>query len=82
MEGRWKWWEDEKEDVSSYWMTLRKRQDTGSWKRKHRIALRWELTLEEAVDVSSDRLRNEILEFSRPLYDCPQSFNYWLPPVI
>jgi hypothetical protein len=27
--------EDEGEDVSSYWMTLRKREDTGNWKRKH-----------------------------------------------
>ena len=27
------------EDVSSYWMTLRKRQDTESLKRKHQIAL-------------------------------------------
>jgi hypothetical protein len=26
---------DEGEDVSSYWMTLRKREDTGSLKRKH-----------------------------------------------
>jgi len=23
-------WEDEEEDVSSYWMTLRKRQDIGN----------------------------------------------------
>jgi len=22
-------------DVSSYWMTLKKREDTGNWKRKH-----------------------------------------------
>jgi len=26
---------DEEEDVSSYWMTLRKQGDIGSWKRKH-----------------------------------------------
>jgi hypothetical protein len=25
----YKWREDEEEDVSSYWMTLRKREDTG-----------------------------------------------------
>jgi len=24
-----------KEDISSYWMTLRKREDTGIWRRKH-----------------------------------------------
>jgi hypothetical protein len=23
-------WEDEEEDISSYWMTLRKREDTGN----------------------------------------------------
>jgi hypothetical protein len=25
--------EDEEEDVSSYWMNVRKREDTGNWKR-------------------------------------------------
>ena len=32
---RKKWQEDEEEEVSSYWMTLRKQEDTGNWKRKH-----------------------------------------------
>jgi len=32
---RYKWQEDEEEGVSGYWMTLRKREDTGNWKRKH-----------------------------------------------
>jgi len=27
--------EDEEEDISSYWKILRKREDTGIWKRKH-----------------------------------------------
>jgi len=27
--------EDKEEDISSYWMTLGKREDTGNWKRKH-----------------------------------------------
>ena len=27
--------EDEEEDVNSYWMTLRKREDTGNRKSKH-----------------------------------------------
>jgi hypothetical protein len=27
-------WEDEKEDVISYWMTLRKLEGTINWKRK------------------------------------------------
>ena len=29
-----KWREDEKEEASSYWMTLRKREDSGNWKGK------------------------------------------------
>jgi hypothetical protein len=31
---------------------LRKREDAGNWKRKHLIALRGELALEEAMDLS------------------------------
>jgi len=27
--------EDDEEDVSSYWMILRKGMDIGNWKRKH-----------------------------------------------
>jgi len=27
--------EDEEKDVSSYWMNVRKREDTGNLKRKH-----------------------------------------------
>ena len=34
MEG-WTWREDEEEDVSSSWMTLKKRKDTANWKRMH-----------------------------------------------
>jgi hypothetical protein len=30
-----KWREDEGEGASSYWMTLRKREENGNWKRKH-----------------------------------------------
>jgi hypothetical protein len=32
---RYEWREDEEVDVSSYWITLRKREDTGNEKRKH-----------------------------------------------
>jgi hypothetical protein len=32
---RYKGWEWEGEDVSSYWMTLRRRENIGIWKRKH-----------------------------------------------
>jgi hypothetical protein len=44
-----KWREDEEENVSSYWMTLRKGEDSGNRKRKHKMALCVELTLEEAL---------------------------------
>ena len=30
-----KWRADDEEEVNSYWMTLRKRVDTGNWKRKY-----------------------------------------------
>jgi hypothetical protein len=40
---------DEEEDVSSYWMTLKKWEGTGNWRRKHWIALFWELTLERVI---------------------------------
>ena len=33
-EGGWSWQEDEEEDVGSYWMTLRKGEDTVIWRRK------------------------------------------------
>jgi len=32
------WEEGEEGDVSSYWTTLRKREDNGNRKRKHKIA--------------------------------------------
>ena len=51
----WKWWEGKEEDVSSYWITLRKLEDIVNWKRKHYIALPGELALEEAVDLSQDK---------------------------
>jgi hypothetical protein len=41
-------------------MTLRKQEDTGSWRRKLRIALLAELRLEEAMDLSQDRLLLEL----------------------
>jgi len=36
--------------VSSYWMTLRKREDTGNRKRKYYIAHCGELALEDSMD--------------------------------
>ena len=48
---RWKGQGSEEKDVSSYWITLRKRENTVNWKRKHYIALCGELVLEEFVDL-------------------------------
>jgi hypothetical protein len=39
---------------------LLKQEDTGSWRRKLRIALFGELSLEEAMDLSQDRLLPEL----------------------
>jgi len=46
------WQEDEEENVGSYWMTLRKGEDTHIWRRKLKIALCGELDLEEVLDLS------------------------------
>ena len=43
---------DEEEEVSSYWMTLWKRQDTGNRNRKHQFAHYGELAFEEAIDLT------------------------------
>jgi hypothetical protein len=43
---------NEEEDISTYWMPLRKYEDTEHRKRKHQIALCGELALEEATDLS------------------------------
>ena len=48
------------EDVRSYWMTLRTGEDTLIWKRRLWIALCGGIVLEEALDLSSDRLLNKI----------------------
>jgi hypothetical protein len=45
-------------------MTLRKQEDTGSSRRKLKIALFGELSLEEAMDLSRDR---QILDLTLPL---------------
>ena len=39
-------------------MTLRKREDTEIWRRKHEFALSGELALEEAIILSQHRLAN------------------------
>jgi len=53
--------EDKEKDVSSYWMNVRKREDTGNWKRKHYIVI-WGIRLEDTMDLSLDRLRNDDIE--------------------
>ena len=52
------WQEDVKEDVRSCWMTLRAGEDTLIWRRRLWIALCGGIVLEEALDLSSDRLLN------------------------
>ena len=52
------WQVDEEEDVRSYWITLRAGEDTLIWKRRLWIALCGGIVLEEALDLSSDRLLN------------------------
>jgi len=48
---------EEEEDVSSYLMTLGKH--TKIWMVKHYTALPCDLVLQEAMDLSQDKLRNE-----------------------
>jgi hypothetical protein len=43
--------DDEEEDVSRYWMTLRPGEGVGNQRRKHRAALYRELAMGEAVDL-------------------------------
>ena len=63
------------EDVRSYWMTLRTGEDTLIWRRRLWIALCGGIVLEEALDLSSDRILNEWMNkttcFGHPL--CPSS---------
>ena len=53
------WQEDEEEDVKNYWMTLRTGEDILIWRRRLWIALCGGIVLEEALDLSSDRILNE-----------------------
>jgi hypothetical protein len=50
--------EGEDEDVSSYWMTSRKREGSGKLKRMHSIVLCGEVAMEEASDQSLGRLQD------------------------
>ena len=79
---RWKggekWQEDEEEDVGSYWMSLRKGEDTLIWRRKLWIALCGELALEEALDLSWDRLLNEWMNYYVIRCEVVSAKNAWV----
>jgi hypothetical protein len=49
IEEEYKWREDKEEDVSSYWVTLRKRQSSQNLKTKQLIALRTEIAVAKVV---------------------------------
>jgi hypothetical protein len=49
----------EREDDEQDLMFLRKREDPGIWNRKKQTTLFRELTLEEAMDLSQDRLHDD-----------------------
>jgi hypothetical protein len=50
--GKWKVREEEKEDASSDWMTLRNGENIGNLKKKHNIVPSPDVVLEEAVEIS------------------------------
>jgi len=53
LEWSYREWEDEEEDVSSSWITLKKIDHTGNGgNRKHSIALCGEIAVEETMDQS------------------------------
>ena len=54
MQGR----EDEEEEVSSYWVTLRKREAVSPWKRKNYLALSGKFALEHVTRFSQGKLSN------------------------
>ena len=60
-----KWQEDEEENVRSYWMTLRTGEDIHIWRRRLWIALCANIVLEEALNLSSDRILNESMNFNK-----------------
>jgi hypothetical protein len=51
--------ENEEEDMSRYWVTLRKQEGTGNWKTRHKFAPCREPPLEEGMDQLKDRLQND-----------------------
>ena len=59
LKDKWNEQDDEEEDVSSYFMTVRKSEGTGILKRNHRIAVCGQFNFQQAVDLSQDKLRNE-----------------------
>jgi len=53
-----KWREDGEGDLSSYFTTLREREDTGIWNITHYVTFSGGLVLEEAMDLSLDKPHN------------------------
>lgn len=53
----------EEEDAGIYWMTVRKREYTGTSKKKHQIALCGEQAWYEATDLAQDRLHYEFYDY-------------------
>ena len=59
-----KWQECRRKD----YMTCRKRHGIENWKRKHQMALCWELALKKAMGQSWDRIRNERMNYKWCIY--------------
>jgi hypothetical protein len=75
--------EGDERDVSRCWMTLRKQEDTGSWRRKFRIAIFGDLRLEEAMDLSQDKLLLDLDITCARRYLSQQNGNrHWFLPAL
>jgi hypothetical protein len=55
----WNWCQDDEENVSSYCLTLRKRDGSGNWKGRHCIPLCGDFTLKKATDLSYNGIGDE-----------------------
>ena len=58
------WEEGEEGDVSSYWTTLRKREDNGNRKRKHKIAQNGDLWQRLRTCRNRDSRMNDYLKYN------------------
>ena len=69
--------EDEEEDISSYWTTLRKQEDTGNSDKEYQISLSGELALEVAVDLSQYRPRSDEYSVQVRYVSAPRIYRSW-----